>query len=123
MAGRLRRAFRGACNVKLTKINIGSTTDPVELSRLMAIVVDQLNTLLNAGLLFSDNFNAKFTSVTFSQADTEQRIEHNLGRVASSYLVLNNSANAVVYSGVSENSNQFLFLRASAPCTVSLMIF
>lgn len=107
---------------KLSYIDFNNV-DVEELPRFLAMFTLSVKNILNNGALFADNFNCKIQSVTFSAANTEVNVTHNLGRKPSGYLVLTRSANAVIYDGTTENSDSSLFLRASAAVTCSIMIF
>lgn len=110
--------------MKLSGNNANNVSNLTELARLFSILVGELKTILNGGLFFSDNFNAKTVTVSFTAANSDTRIEHNLGRVPSGYLVTSLSAATIIYSGAQSTTEQYIFLRSSAaPATVNLVIF
>ena len=103
--------------------NIDRLNEPKEMARYIAIIFDQLQRLLNNGLGFADNFDAKIVSMTFSSANADTTIGHNLSRVPSGYVVLSSTAALSVYNGSRASTAQNLTLRANATGTVSLLIF
>lgn len=109
--------------MKVTNFDASNVSDPVEFQRVVSIVLKDLVGVANGGVLFSDNFSAKILSVEFTASNTEVRIDHNLGRVPSGYLPLKLSAAAIIYDGQSSNTTQTAFLKASAACTATIMLF
>lgn len=109
--------------MKISNFNVSNITEPKEFQRMASILLGNMISVLNGGIVFADNFNSNVQSVTFDSANTEVRIEHNLGRVPTGYLPLNLSAASSIYNGASANTTQFVFLRASAPVTTTIMLF
>lgn len=50
-------------------------------------------------------------------------VNHKLNRAPLGWIVVDNNANAVVYSSAASLPKQYLTLTASAACTVSLWVF
>lgn len=94
-----------------------------EVKRWVAIALDQVGQILNNGLLFSDNFNAKILTVTFPVANVEVASLHGLGRVPSGYIQVGQTAATIVYDGSSANTASLLYLRASAAGTVRILVY
>jgi hypothetical protein len=109
--------------MKLDTITFSTLSGLSEVQNYLTKQSTQLAQILNNGLFFSDNFNTSIKPVTFSSSNSELRIEHNIGRVPTGYLILKKSAGADVYDGISENTDQYIFLRATASMNVTLMIF
>ncbi len=93
-----------------------------EVKRWVSLAFDQLQSLINGGLSFSDNFNAKILSITISTANVDVASLHGLGRVPSGYIVLGSSAATSVYDGASANTSSILYLRASVAATVKVLV-
>lgn len=100
-----------------------SNLDGEEFKRIVSILLNNMVSALNGGLTFQDNFSQSTQSVQFTAANTEVTVNHNIGRIPVGYLVLGLDQAAIVYNGVQENTSQSLFLRASAPCTATVMLF
>lgn len=78
--------------------------------------------VVNGGLDFG-NFNGKSMSVTFSSANVDTAVPHNLGRVVGSYLVLSCSAAMQIYNGTAQSTGAILYLRSSAAGTAQIIVF
>ena len=89
----------------------------------LAQFLDNVKELLNNGLKFSDNFDAKNVSAVFSAANTDTSVSHGLGRVPSGYIVTSISASMVVYTGTAAWTSSTISLKASAAGTAALMVF
>ena len=89
----------------------------------VAQFLDNIKELLNSGLRFSDNFDARIVSATFTAANTDLSVSHSLGRVPTGYVVLSLSASMIVYTGASAWTSSTISLKASAAGTASLLLF
>ena len=78
------------------------------------LALEQVGQLLNNGLGFADNFNAKLLAVTFSAGNTDVASLHGLGRVPQGYFQVGQTAASLIYDGSSANTSSLLYLRASA---------
>lgn len=103
--------------------NLDRIEEQKEQMRFLSIFCDQVTTMLNNGLLFSDNFNQKTLSVTFSAVNTDTAINHGLGRVPQGYIVIGRSANLVVYNGASQWTSSLIYLRSSALGSANMFVF
>lgn len=97
--------------------------DPKEQIRFAAQNFDMLKEVLNNGLQFADNFDAKIINITFTSANADTRADHGLGRVPQGYIVFRRSASMVVYDGATAWSTSSIYLKSSATGTVTVMIF
>ena len=100
-----------------------SNTDGEEFKRIVSILLNSIVSAINGGLTFSDNFSQNTQSVTFTAANAEVVVNHNIGRIPVGYLVLGNSAAAIVYNSDTAFTTQSIFLKASAPTTATIMLF
>lgn len=87
------------------------------------LALEQIGQILNNGLFFSDNFNAKILTITFSAANVDVGSLHGLGRVPTGYQQIGQSAAAIVYDGASANSTSLLYLKSSAVAQVRILVF
>jgi hypothetical protein len=78
---------------------------------------------VNGSLDFSTNFNCKEVSVTFGSTGTDTAVQHNLGRVATKYIVTSSTAAMNLYSGASTNTTSTLYLKSTAVGTVTLIVY
>lgn len=98
-------------------------TEAKDQPKVISVIFEQIKKAINNGLTFSDNFDGKISEVSFTTADTNTSVSHGLGRVPSGYLVLNRSANMVVYDGSSAATSSTFYLRSSAQGTCSVLFF
>lgn len=94
-----------------------------ELARFVEIYCDDVTAVVNGGLDFQTNFNAKIVSAVFSSANTTVGVSHGLGRVPSGYIVVGLSAAMTVFNGSGSNTTSVIYLQASAAGSASLLIF
>lgn len=94
-----------------------------EVKRWVSIALEQIGQILNNGLGFSDNFDAKLLTITFSAADTDLATVHGLGRVPSGYFQVGQSAAMSLYDGASANTSSLLYLRSNAAGTCRVWVY
>lgn len=104
-----------------TDIDRLSNTDDVK--RYVSIALDNISQVLNNGIFFADNFNAKLLTITFAAANTEQVVMHGLGRTPLGYFSVGQTAALTIYDGSSENTSSLLYLKASATGTCRLWVY
>jgi len=100
-----------------------SQVPPEQLQRFLDILAKDIVSTVNGKLDFQTNFNCTLISVPFTAANTQQAILHGLGRVPVGYIKTRASANMEVFDGTSGNTSNVLYLQASAPGTVGLLIY
>jgi len=93
-----------------------------DISRYYSIIVDQLESILNGGIGFSDNLQSSISSVVFSTANSEVIVPHGLKVAPLGYVILTRSAALVVYDGSTEWTTEFISLKASASGTAKVMV-
>lgn len=99
-----------------------SNLGPADFNVYVSKFVGEVITALNNGLLIQDNMSFKTISVTFTVANQEVKIDHNLGRTPLGYVSIGQSAALTVYDGTTETTSQSIYLRSSAVGTVKLLI-
>lgn len=109
--------------MKLTASESLQQVKPEELGRYADIFCQDVVQVVNGGLTFGDNFNAKTLSVTFPSANGTVAVIHGLGRVPAGYMVQSLTANMVIFNGTSGNTAQTLYLQASAAGTASILVY
>lgn len=102
--------------------NIDRVEEADDHAKFISIFLDEVKTLLNSGLKFSDNFDAKFVDVYFSSV-AETKINHGLGRTPAGYLITRKSANMNVYDGSSTWNNSSMYLQSTLAGNVTLLVF
>lgn len=94
-----------------------------EVAKFTDLALQDIVAQLNGEITFGENIKCRLLSVTFSAANTEMAVSHTLGKVPRGYLPFSLSASANVYDGDSGSTNSVIYLKASAPATVGLIIF
>ena len=81
--------------------------------------------LLNGGLSFSDNFNAKTVSITDTgSANTDFAVAHTLKKIPTGYLLISNNKAGYVYNGSGTWTTSAIYLRHSvANAAITVIIF
>lgn len=111
--------------MKLT-IPINTTNlDPEDplFSQFITQLFDQILTVLNGEIGFTDNCKVSLATCVFNTPNVEQAFTHNLNKIPSGYIQMGSVLAAQVYDGVSKNTNQIFYLRSSVATTVRLLIF
>lgn len=103
--------------------NVSNVTTISDLARYSSIVFDQVESILNGGITFNDNFQGTVVSVTFSAPDTEVQIAQPLGRIPVGYILIKASADMNIYDGNSANTANSIFLKSSAIGNAQLLVF
>lgn len=97
---------------------------PEEVQKYVDLFCQNVAEVVNGQLDFQTNFNSSVVSRSFSSANTDTVISHNLGRVPTGYLVASKSVSSDIYDGSSSASSSTITLKASvAPVTVTLVVF
>jgi hypothetical protein len=99
---------------------IQSVTSWEELRRFSSQGFQNLYQLMNGNIGFLDNINCQVQSVTLTTSPVA--INHTLNKVPIGYLVLNQNANASVYSATLVWSDKTIYLQSSASVYVKLAI-
>lgn len=92
-------------------------------SKYVEKALNNIAAILNNGIVFTDNFDAKILTITFSAANADVASLHGLGRVPSGYVQIGQSTATTVYDGSTANSASLLYLRASATGVCKVMVF
>lgn len=101
-----------------------SPDDIPTLIKFVAIGMKNIYDALANKLSFADNFDGQIIDVSFTSANAETVIAHNLGRVPVGYSIQRSNAAAALYdSGGSNWTKTTLYLKASAVSNVTIMVF
>lgn len=109
--------------MRVDEKDLSQIKDSEDLQRFTSIVVKDLVTVINGKVSFTDNIDAKISSVTFAGAGSEVSVSHGLGRVPNGYIVAKNSSGITVFDGGTANSATTLFVQATGGGVVSLIVF
>lgn len=108
---------------KISGTDISNSKTLEEIVRFCAKLFREIRDIINGGIVFSDNFSAKIQDVSFTAANSETQVEHNLGRIPTGYLMLSATAAAILYSGAQAADEKFIYLKSSAITTAKVMVF
>ncbi len=95
---------------------------PEDVQRYVDIFCQDVAKTINGNLDFSTNFNCKVLTASFSSANTDTVISHNLGRVTSNFIVVSKSVSCDIYNS-SATSSSITLKSTVAPATVTLVVF
>lgn len=103
---------------------INNQKDLDGIKRQTQLLANNLGDMLNSGLIFQDNFRIQIVGVTFSAANTNTIVNHNLNAVPIGYLSIGSSAAFIIYNG-SQNvlAKTSVTLKASGTGFATIMIF
>lgn len=87
------------------------------------IILRELVQVINGKLDLKTNVRANIKEVTFTGASTTVSVLHQLGRVPEGYLVVGKSAAIHVFDGSKANTDELLYVQASAAGSAKLWIF
>jgi hypothetical protein len=107
---------------RVSNFDTGNAT-PEVFQRYTTKAMNDVSGILNKGILFADNFDAQIVDVTFSAANANTVVTHNLQRTPLGYIRLSSTAATIIYDGSAPSSINEITLRASAACTAKLLIF
>ena len=93
-----------------------------DLKRFSSILFGQIASAVNGGLSLPDNFFGQAISVTFSAANTDTPLDHNLNKIVTNYIVLNRSANMVIFNGSGASTSSRIYLQSSAAGTATVYL-
>jgi hypothetical protein len=94
-----------------------------DVTRYTTQCLTQIVSVLNNNISFSDNFKATIASVTFPTANSEQAVDHGLGKVPTGYILAGASAATSIYNGTTANTDSKIYLKSSVATSVTLIIF
>jgi hypothetical protein len=97
-------------------------TDTDFVSNLSKILAD-ISNILNGKVSLSDNGDNAILSVTFASAGVELGVTHNLNRIPLGYILVSTPTPIQIYDGVSKNTIQSIYLRATVATTVTVLVF
>lgn len=88
-------------------------------------MVRNLDTILNRGIRFQDNFDARLVTFTSSATpDTENTVAHTLGKVPVGFLVYSLDKAGVVYNGTTAFTKTNIYLKVNvATVVVKIIVF
>ncbi len=96
-----------------------------DLLRALNHLDEGLNTILNKGLNFGENFDAVYASFTSNVTpDTEDSVSHDLGRVPVGFVVVSRDKGGVVYNSGTTNTKTTIYLKCTVASTaVTILVF
>jgi hypothetical protein len=88
-------------------------------------LVSEVKAILNGGIKFSDNFDAKMVSFTSSATpDAENTVTHTLGKIPTGYIVYSRNKAAVLYDGTTAWSTTSIYLKSNVASTAfKILVF
>ena len=108
---------------KITIPDISQQTTLGGLQQFLSTCFNNILAAINGGIKIPDNMDAQSISVTFSTTATDTLLNHKLGRVPTSYIVLNATVPMSVYTGQNAASTTQFFLRSNAVGNANILLF
>lgn len=109
---------------RVKTIDLTNITDPTEFITYCSQMVGLLVDAVNGGLDFDQNLNTESVSVVFTAANVDVKVPHQLNKSIVKYIVTSKTAACDVYtSPASAFTSSNIFLRGTAPATVTLELF
>lgn len=105
--------------IKLSNLRAGDQ----DFVRWVSQIFDQVFTIFNRNISFTDNCKTSLVSVAFASANTQQAVTHNLGKTPVGYIIVESQGTGVVYDGATSWTNQYMYLQCTAIETKKLLIF
>lgn len=100
--------------------NVGSWED---LRRFVSIAMDDIADNLNGNVTFSGNIKNKIVEVVIGASNTEFRVNHKLGYIASNYVLVSTTTAMSLYSSTTAFDENNIYLKSSAAGTAKIMVF
>ena len=94
-----------------------------ELRRYVAQVLPLLTQVINGQVDLVDNASTSLVTATFPSANQELAVGHRLKRIPQGYLIVGTNSSFSVFDGVTDNSSETIYLRASAAGTARVLVF
>lgn len=86
-----------------------------DLCRELESLLRSLDGILNMGLSFADNMDARLVSVTsHATPGTEFSVAHTLGKIPTGYIIYRRTKAGSLYDGSSSNTASTLYLKSDA---------
>jgi hypothetical protein len=104
------------------KIAITTYSSPIPILNEMQI---NLNSILNRGITFSENFDAVFVEFTSSATpDAENTVSHSLGKIPTGYIVYSIDKAGVVYRSATTFTSTNIYLKCNVASTaIKILVF
>ncbi len=94
-----------------------------DLDDFVSVFAEDVIHIVNGGLDFDTNFNAKEISFNFTAADVDTSAGHGLGRVPTRYIVTSASAAMAIYTATLASTSSTMYLKSSAIGTATVLIY
>ena len=94
-----------------------------EAQRFVSAMISACVQAINGGIDLVENCSTQVVSLTFSEANVQASVGHALKRVPQGYLLVGGTAAMSIYDGTTPNTDELLYLRASAAGTARVLVF
>lgn len=107
---------------KITASSDIQQVKPEDVQKYVDIFCQDVVHTVNGNLDFTNNFACKVLSASFTAANADTVISHNLGRVTSNFIVVAKNVSCDIYNS-SATSSSITLKSTVAPATVTLVVF
>jgi hypothetical protein len=109
--------------MKISNFDVKSVATIDDIKRFISNTITQIINIVNGKITFKDNFDGASISTTFSSANVDTPVVHNLGRNAIGYILVTASASMSVYTGSQAGNTTTIFLRSNNPGSATLLVY
>jgi hypothetical protein len=103
--------------------NLSNVNSVDELKRFTGIFASEVAQILNANILFADNFTSKVLSFVFPSANKTIGMNHGLGVIPGGYILIGANVALSLFDGVQKNTVDIIYLQSNAAGTAKVLVF
>ena len=103
--------------------NLSTSTTITDIARLVTVALRELHKAVNGKLEFGVNVQGVVLTATFTAANSQITLAHNLGYTPTGYIQIGSKVGGIVYDGTTTNNVEMLYLKATVAGTYRLFIF
>jgi hypothetical protein len=109
--------------MKISNFDVKSVATIDDIKRFISNTITQIINIVNGKITFKDNFDGVSVGASFTAANTDTPVVHNLGRNAIGYILVTASAAMSVYTGSQAGNTTTIFLRSNNPGSATILVF
>lgn len=108
---------------RIDAIDLSNLEDLKEFRKYVAIQNKLIVSIINGGLKFTDNIDARVVTAVFNSQDTDTLIQHTLGSTPRGYVIVGSTVALSIYDGTVPPDATQITLKASAAGTARILFF
>lgn len=104
--------------------NVSNLTDVEQLGRYVQVAFDDIDSVINGGIEFNQNIDAKQIACIFQTANSDAVFAHGLGRIPNGFFVVGLDVASIIYNGAAHNTTDLIYLRSNtASVNAKVMVY